>query len=279
MPVQYIIPEKRDFGYWRANYKNGGGSSLWRSLRHFCNLCPGEESFPRLSSVATSSGWAPPRLTGAVYLFNILFRPSQNIRRRSCGMGPSPFLTCPAGHGSGVQVLTKVKQFTFFPSTKIKIGGETSQKEDSPPILILCPGEDLNLHVLLHTHLKRTRLPISPPGRVMYMGYVSPFAKSYGGTSKEKEQITPFFRNLAVSPPCKAVSPPSSSSFHHILIPYTYYNTTKFHEIIPPPRYFFFPNHVPPYFLLKSSIIFNPFLSRRSGSVCFLETSPDFVSV
>ena len=31
-------------------------------------LCRGEESFPRLSSVATSSGWAPPRLPCGAWL-------------------------------------------------------------------------------------------------------------------------------------------------------------------------------------------------------------------
>ena len=36
----------------------------------------------------------------------------------------------------------------------------------------LCPGEDLNLHVLRHTHLKRTRLPISPPGQNGFYSYV-----------------------------------------------------------------------------------------------------------
>ena len=30
----------------------------------------------------------------------------------------------------------------------------------------LCPGEDLNLHVLRHMHLKHTCLPITPPGQV-----------------------------------------------------------------------------------------------------------------
>ena len=28
----------------------------------------------------------------------------------------------------------------------------------------LCPGKDLNLHTFRHTHLKRTCIPISPPG-------------------------------------------------------------------------------------------------------------------
>ena len=34
-----------------------------------------------------------PILTESAHLFNILFRTSQNIRRRSCGMCPYPFLT------------------------------------------------------------------------------------------------------------------------------------------------------------------------------------------
>lgn len=32
---------------------------------------------------------------------------------------------------------------------------------------VLCPGEDLNLQALRHTYLKRTRLPISPPGHLL----------------------------------------------------------------------------------------------------------------
>ena len=42
----------------------------------------------------------------------------------------------------------------------------------SPPALafgierLLCPEQDSNLHASRHTHLKRTRLPIPPPGRV-----------------------------------------------------------------------------------------------------------------
>src|SRR3989344_192910 len=32
-----------------------------------------------------------------------------------------------------------------------------------------CPGEDLNLHALRHTHLKRTWLPITPPGHCRIM--------------------------------------------------------------------------------------------------------------
>ncbi len=31
--------------------------------------------------------------------------------------------------------------------------------------LIWCPGQDLNLHVLRHTPLKRACLPVSPPGQ------------------------------------------------------------------------------------------------------------------
>ena len=31
----------------------------------------------------------------------------------------------------------------------------------------LCPGEDLNLHGLLHYHLKVARLPITPPGQTL----------------------------------------------------------------------------------------------------------------
>lgn len=33
----------------------------------------------------------------------------------------------------------------------------------------MCPGEDLNLQGLLHTHLKRTRLPFRHPGDVVTM--------------------------------------------------------------------------------------------------------------
>ncbi len=33
---------------------------------------------------------------------------------------------------------------------------------------VVCPGEDLNLHGLRHTHLKRTCIPVSPPGHDQY---------------------------------------------------------------------------------------------------------------
>ena len=46
---------------------------------------------------------------------------------------------------------------------KCRQGRIKSRKSHSNPIL--CPGEDLNLHGLLHMHLKHTRLPITPPGQ------------------------------------------------------------------------------------------------------------------
>gem|GEM_PF-6550235 len=33
---------------------------------------------------------------------------------------------------------------------------------------LLCPEQDSNLHTSRHTHLKRTRLPIPPPGQSLF---------------------------------------------------------------------------------------------------------------
>ena len=35
---------------------------------------------------------------------------------------------------------------------------------------IECPGQESNLHALRHTHLKRARLPIPPPGHFGFAG-------------------------------------------------------------------------------------------------------------
>ena len=46
------------------------------------------------------------------------------------------------------------------------------EKEESPTTVVIvgdslwCPGRDSNPHTSRHTHLKRARLPIPPPGRV-----------------------------------------------------------------------------------------------------------------
>ena len=49
---------------------------------------------------------------------------------------------------------------------------EIAEKEESPTTVMIvgdslwCPGRDSNPHTSRHTHLKRARLPIPPPGRV-----------------------------------------------------------------------------------------------------------------
>ena len=50
-----------------------------------------------------------------------------------------------------------------------------SEKEKNPrnqPITRInqCPGQESNLHALRHTHLKRARLPIPPPGHFWNCG-------------------------------------------------------------------------------------------------------------
>lgn len=49
-------------------------------------------------------------------------------------------------------------------------------------LFYMCPGEDSNLHTLRHTHLKRTCLPISPPGQNLNNELR---IKNYGSRSKE----------------------------------------------------------------------------------------------
>jgi hypothetical protein len=41
---------------------------------------------------------------------------------------------------------------------------QTRTYGSSSLLCVGCPGEDLNLHELLHTVLSRARLPIPPPG-------------------------------------------------------------------------------------------------------------------
>ena len=43
--------------------------------------------------------------------------------------------------------------------------------------LSLCPGQESNLHALRHTHLKRARLPIPPPGLPSALRVSLPFVE------------------------------------------------------------------------------------------------------
>ena len=47
------------------------------------------------------------------------------------------------------------------------------KKKKTLAFFLSCPEQDLNLHTLRHTHLKRTRLPIPPSG--LFFGYASLF--------------------------------------------------------------------------------------------------------
>lgn len=56
----------------------------------------------------------------------------------------------------------------FFASRE-KCGHGADTKKAKPRLSLLkrgfqCPGQESNLHALRHTHLKRARLPIPPPG-------------------------------------------------------------------------------------------------------------------
>ncbi len=43
---------------------------------------------------------------------------------------------------------------------------------------IECPGQESNLHALRHTHLKRARLPIPPPGHQLSGAKVDIFCEN-----------------------------------------------------------------------------------------------------
>lgn len=56
------------------------------------------------------------------------------------------------------------RQFVFAPKIQYKLAAERSEAASSGlQFPFWCTGEDLNLQGLLHTHLKRTRIPIPPP--------------------------------------------------------------------------------------------------------------------
>lgn len=63
-------------------------------------------------------------------------------------------------HGGRIWVKSQgaSKETTFFLRSPIKIN-------ELPLWEFVCAGEDLNLHVLRHTHLKRACLPIPAPAR------------------------------------------------------------------------------------------------------------------
>ena len=68
---------------------------------------------------------------------------------------------------------------TRTPTTQLSLPPQSSASTNSatpPNVYILnnlCPEQDSNLHVVKHTHLKRARLPIPPPGHVTFqsLGY------------------------------------------------------------------------------------------------------------
>ena len=65
---------------------------------------------------------------------------------------------------------TSEEEETRTPTSQLTLPPQSSASTNSAtsPTLIysLCPEQDSNLHALLHTHLKRARLPIPPPGQL-----------------------------------------------------------------------------------------------------------------
>ena len=63
---------------------------------------------------------------------------------------------------------TPTTQLSLPPQSSASTNSATSptyfQQFKEPTALPLCPEQDSNLHASRHTHLKRARLPIPPPG-------------------------------------------------------------------------------------------------------------------
>ena len=72
--------------------------------------------------------------------------------------------------GTGCRYFCKVAGNLFKSSrdvshTSLPRHNKIKNRTDVRLRFLLCPGEDLNLHGLLHTHLKRAWLPVTAPGQ------------------------------------------------------------------------------------------------------------------
>src|SRR5436190_7581422 len=75
----------------------------------------------------------------------------------SCGLPHLSRRIVPAARAA-FEAMSKSSVYVLF------IGAKKVGEKISPTKSEVCPGRDLNPHVFRHTLLKRTRLPITPPG-------------------------------------------------------------------------------------------------------------------
>ena len=78
------------------------------------------------------------------------------------------------------------------------------QKKRNIVVPLLCPGQDLNLHSLRNTHLKRTRLPIPPPGHSLFFSRLVP---------RTRLELARRYRHYPLKVACIPISPPGLLSF------------------------------------------------------------------
>ena len=109
-----------------------------------------------------------------------LLKLKEKSGKRDSDPRPQPWQGCalptelfPQGKINGEEEETRT------PTTQLSLPPQSSASTNSatpPNVYILnnlCPEQDSNLHVVKHTHLKRARLPIPPPGHVTFqsLGY------------------------------------------------------------------------------------------------------------
>ena len=80
--------------------------------------------------------------------------------------------------GEEEETRTPTKQFSLPPQSSASTNSATSPS--CKALKKVCPEQDSNLHVAKHTHLKRARLPIPPPGQKTFKSHTLLFNKLSG---------------------------------------------------------------------------------------------------
>ena len=75
----------------------------------------------------------------------------------------------------------------------------------------LCPGQDLNLHSLRNTHLKRTRLPLPPPGLIKRKHLCDALSADFSAfllVPRTRLELARRYRHYPLKVACIPISPP-----------------------------------------------------------------------
>ena len=86
----------------------------------------------------------------------------------------------------------KILLYSQISKSGTKSGSYGHKKSSLPKQTAWCPGQESNLHALRHTHLKRARLPIPPPGHPRRPRFRSLSVQRYKENSKCKIQNSKF---------------------------------------------------------------------------------------